>query len=217
MTGPFPVYDAILFDLDGTLIDTERLALAAGHAAFAALGHGDAGDLLHRLIGVDMPSAQRMITADYPGLDLTALDRHWDAAYADASAQGIPLKPGAQALLTALSQRYQLGLVTSSGRDQAMSKLDRTGLLAAFGTIVTRDDVTTPKPAPEAYLLAATRFAADPARCLVFEDSEPGARAAWAAGMRVIQVPDVIPATGRYAHHVAETLAAGALWAGLAP
>lgn len=209
------MYDAILFDLDGTLIDTERLALESGRQAFGHFGHDDAEDLLHRLIGVDMPTARSMIGASYPQLDVAALDLHWADAYATAARAGIPLKAGAADLLADLSPRFGVGLVTSSGRDQAMMKLELTGLTALFHTIITRDDVTAPKPAPAPYLLAATRFGADPARCLVFEDSEPGAESAFAAGMRVVQVPDVIPATGRFAHHVADDLAKGARWAGL--
>ena len=211
------MYDAIFFDLDGTLIDTERLALNAGVGAFAALGLTGAQEMLHRMIGVDMPTAHKMLAAQYPGIDLAALDLHWSAAFDAATRDGIPLKSGAESVLAALGERFALGLVTSSGREHAHVKLTQTGLAPAFRTVVTRDDVTMPKPAPEAYLAAARALGADPARCLVFEDSEPGAQAAWDAGMRVVQVPDVIPATGRFAHHIAADLTAGATWAGLWP
>ncbi len=213
--GTVPVYDAILFDLDGTLIDTERLTMSSGLLAFEMLGHSDAHDLMLSLIGVDVPTARTMIATRYPGIDVIALDLHWGEAYAEAAQGGLPLKPGAADLLQDLTTRFDLGLVTSSGRVQALEKLERTGLLSAFRTIVTREDVTAPKPAPDPYLLAARNFGADPARCLVFEDSEPGSESAFEAGMRVVQVPDVIPATGRFAHHVAEDLATGARWAGL--
>lgn len=209
------MYDAILFDLDGTLIDTERLAVEAGRAAFAALGHSDAEDLLHRLIGVDMPSAQRLLRASYPALDLAALDAHWGAHFDAAMAVSVPLKSGAFDLVHDLAARHPLALVTSSGREHAMDKLERSGLMPAFQLIVTREDVTAPKPAPDPYLLAARHFKADPARCLVFEDSEPGTEAAHRAGMRVVHVPDVVPPSGRFAHHIAQDLHAGARWAGL--
>jgi beta-phosphoglucomutase-like phosphatase (HAD superfamily) len=212
--GP-AVYDAIFFDLDGTLIDTERLAVEAGRHAFGALGHHDAGDLLNSLIGIDMPTAAGMIRSRYPGIDLELLDSHWSGYFDAAMAANIPLKLGADRLVHDLASRHAMALVTSSGRDSALRKLERSGLLPAFRDVITREDVIAPKPAPEPYLLAAQRLGVSPDRCLVFEDSEPGAEAAHRAGMRVVQVVDVIPATGRYAHHVAEDLHAGARWAGL--
>lgn len=211
------MYDAIFFDLDGTLIDSEVANFAAGMGAFTALGLIGAEELLHQMIGVDMPTGKAMTTARYPGIDLAALDHHWNAAYKVATRDGLPLKSGAKAVLDALGARFTLGLVTSSGRDSAHAKLDQTGLAPAFRIVVTLDDVTAAKPAPDPYLAAARTLGADPARCLVFEDSEPGAQAAWAAGMRVVQVPDVIPASGRYAHHVAADLMSGATWAGIWP
>lgn len=209
------MYDAIFFDLDGTLIDTERLAFGAGRAAFAAMGHDDIDDLLHRLIGIDLPTAQNMIRGHLPQIDLADLDRHWGAHFDAAMAAEVPLKSGAADLVADLATRHDLALVTSSGRTHAMDKLERSGLLPAFRTIITREDVTATKPAPDPYLLAATRLGASPARCLVFEDSEPGAESAHRAGMRVVQVIDVTPPTGRFAHHVAADLASGARWAGL--
>ncbi len=81
--------------------------------------------------------------------------------------------------------------------------------------MITLDDVARPKPAPEPYLLAAERLGLPPARCLVFEDSETGAEAAHRAGCVVVQVPDVVPSEGRWAHHLAADLVAGARAAGL--
>jgi beta-phosphoglucomutase-like phosphatase (HAD superfamily) len=80
---------------------------------------------------------------------------------------------------------------------------------------VTFDDVTNAKPAPDPYLLSAERLGADPARCVAFEDSETGARSAHAAGMIVVQVPDIHAATGHHAHHIAVSLVEGAHAAGL--
>ncbi len=81
--------------------------------------------------------------------------------------------------------------------------------------MVTVDDVARAKPAPDPFLLAARLLGVDPQRCLAFEDSEPGAEAAFAAGMTVVQVPDIVPASGRFAHLVAPDLMAGARAIGL--
>jgi len=206
-------FDAVIFDLDGTLIDTESLSLAAGLDAFASLGAAVEVEFLHCLIGKDRPACARLIGAHRPDLDLVALNTHWRAGFDQRIASGLTAKPGALALVAAL--RLPLAVVTSSDRDGAIWKLARAGLATAFGHVITLDDVTCAKPAPEPYLLAATRMAVTPARCVAFEDSEAGAEAAQAAGMVVVQVPDLLPTTGRFAHHVVPDLLSGARLVGL--
>ena len=105
--------------------------------------------------------------------------------------------------------------MTSTGRVGAHRKLGIAGIAEAFTHVVTLDDVRAAKPDPEPYLLAASLFGVAPARCLVFEDSETGAEAAHRAGCVVVQVPDVVPSRGRWAHHLAPDLLTGARMAGL--
>jgi beta-phosphoglucomutase-like phosphatase (HAD superfamily) len=207
------MYDALLFDLDGTLIDTESIALETGLAAFAAAGHAVDEGFMHRLVGRDEPTAAGIIRAAIPGADLDAINRAWRAAFAAGVDRGLPLKPGAAELL-ALA-RQPLAIVTSTGREGAHRKLAIAGIARAFSHVVTLDDVTAPKPAPDPYLLAASLFGFAPERCLVFEDSETGAEAAHRAGCTVVQVPDVVPSEGRWAHHLAPDLLTGARMAGL--
>ncbi|MDO9640680.1 MAG: HAD family phosphatase [Pseudotabrizicola sp.] len=209
------MFDAVFFDLDGTLVDSERLTVQTGTAAFAAQGHHDVEDLLHSLVGVDQVTSAGMILSRFPGLDLDALTATWQTAFLAAQAVDLLLKPGASQIVHGLRDSHALALVTSSRRDPAEVRLVQAGLRPAFRAVITRDDVTAPKPHPEPYLLAAATLGVDPARCLVFEDSEPGAEAAFAAGMTVVQVPDIIPASGRFAHHVARSLTDGARWAGI--
>ena len=207
------MFDAILFDLDGTLVDTESLAMAAGMAAFAELGHPVSEDFMHGLVGKDLPSAGRLIAQALPTLDQEALHPLWNGAFLAKVSLGLSLKPGAEALLAA--RLRPMAIVTSSRRRDAAHKLGVAGIAGAFAHVVTYDDVRAPKPAPEPYLLAAELLGVDPARCLVFEDSETGAEAAYRAGCRVVQVPDVVPSEGRWAHHLAGDLIEGARLAGL--
>ncbi|MFN7223811.1 MAG: HAD family hydrolase [Paracoccaceae bacterium] len=209
------MFDAVFFDLDGTLVDSERLSLQSGSNAFAAHGHDNMQDLLHRLVGVDQSTAAGLILERCPGIDLASLNAAWEAAFLAAQDLDLILKPGASDIVHGLRNSHALALVTSSRRDPAEARLVQAGLRPAFHAVVTRDDVSEPKPHPEPYLLAASRLGVDPSRCLVFEDSEPGAEAAWSAGMTVVQVPDIIPASGRFAHHVAPSLTDGARWAGI--
>ena len=207
------MYDAVFFDLDGTLIDTESIALVTGKAAFAAHGHDVDDAFMHALVGKDEPTAALMIRAALPQADLDAVNRHWRDGFAAGVDAGLALKPGVEALLERVE--HPLAIVTSTGRTGAHRKLALAGIAEAFTHVVTLDDVRAPKPAPDPYLLAAELFGYDPGRCLVFEDSETGAEAAYRAGCTVVQVPDVVPSEGRWAHHLAPDLLTGARMAGL--
>jgi HAD superfamily hydrolase (TIGR01509 family) len=212
-----PRYDAVVFDLDGTLIDTESLCNAAGVEACAALGFPVSEAFFESLAGIDDRTRAHLI-GEHVGatVELSAFLEEWDRLCLERFAEGIPLKAGAVEILERIAAaNIPLALATSSRRGPAEDKLRMAGLARHFRTVVTFDDVAAPKPAPDAYLLAAERLGADPARTLAFEDSETGARAAHAAGMTVVQVPDLHPTRGAHAHHVAPSLLEGAAMAGL--
>ena len=118
-------------------------------------------------------------------LDTDALER-------ELLAGGAPLKPGAKALLAHLRSRgIKTAIATSSTRERAIKLLDQHNLRPSFDAFVFGDEIRHGKPAPDVFLLAAEKLAAPPPECLVLEDSEAGIRAAHAAGIPVICVPDL--------------------------
>ena len=205
-------YDAVIFDLDGTLVDSEAVTHAAGVAAFAACGIAIDPGFLLTLVGVDDATSAGRIMVAYPALDIGAFEREWRAASIRGLARGVPLKAGVTELLSMFVQPR--AIATSSTREQATRKFAASAL-PPFAHVVTVDDVARPKPAPDPFMLAARLLGVDPARCLAFEDSDTGAQSAYAAGMTVVQIPDMIRTDGRFAHHVAPDILAGARAAGL--
>jgi HAD superfamily hydrolase (TIGR01509 family) len=215
-----PPLQAAIFDLDGTLIDTEALCNAAGVLACARLGLDVGLPFFESLAGIHDMERIRLISA-HAGrpLDGPAFLQVWDKEVtARIAADGMPMKPGAVALLEELAALgLPLALATSSRRSQADMKLAAAGLTRFFAVTVTFDDVARAKPAPDPYLRAAALLGAAPSACIAFEDSETGAQSAMAAGLHVVQVPDLHPTDGRHAHHVAPDLRTGAVMAGLLP
>lgn len=210
-------FAAVIFDLDGTLIDTEVLCNETGVAACRNMGHEVSLAFFETLAGIHDVERARLI-GEHVGakIDLARFYGEWDRLCEIRFADGIPLKPGAVVLLERIADLdLPMAVATSSRRKPAHDKIAQAGLAHWFPTVITFDDVKQAKPAPDPYLLAAARLSVLPAQCLAFEDSETGARAAHAAGMTVVQVPDLHAASGLHAHHVAPSLWAGALAAGL--
>jgi HAD superfamily hydrolase (TIGR01509 family) len=186
---------AVLFDMDGLLIDSEPLWLEAETAVMRRLGGQPwtaadqqelLGGSLERTVrylrakaAVPRPPA---VVADWLMSEMTDLVRR----------EGVPLRPGAAGLLAAVrAAGLPHALVTSSERDFMDAVLASTGL--AFDVTVCAADVTRTKPDPEPYLLAAKLLGTEPESCVVLEDSPNGIAAAEAAGCQVIAVPSLLP------------------------
>ncbi|WP_050530431.1 HAD family hydrolase [Pseudaestuariivita atlantica] len=199
----------IIFDLDGTLVDSERHAQEAGIRAFRSLGVPADMEFMLRLVGKDFQSGIRIVRDTFGEIDFAALDEMWRADF-HANLDDLEPKPGAVAALTHLRDRdIPVAVATSSRTEGARIKLASTGLASLVDLIVSRDDVTHAKPHPEPYLTAAARLGFEAATCLAVEDTPTGVASALAAGCRVLHVPDLLPGTGSPAHHVAPDLLSG--------
>ena len=187
---------AVIFDMDGLMLDTEPLAARAWGEAAAGLGVGFDLALAQAMIGRNFSDCSAMLRAHYAApYPVDALLARWHAAYdAIVEREGLALKPGVHELLDWLeANAIPRAVATSTRRERAVSKLARTALLPRFHEIVGGDEVALGKPAPDIYVEAARRLGANAPSCLVLEDSEPGVRAALAAGMLPIMVPDLHP------------------------
>ncbi len=191
-----PAFEAVLCDMDGLLLDSERLSMRALVEAGAALGADLPLAFCYSMIGCPMDTCAAMVLAregaDFPVDRLVALHETILAGFVEDGL--LATRPGAEALLDALERLgLKRAVVTSSARGRATHHLQKAGLLHRFGQLVSRDDVSRGKPDPEPYLLAARLLEASPSSCLALEDSHNGVRAAHAAGIRVIMIPDLLP------------------------
>ena len=210
---------AVIFDLDGTLLDTEALMIESGLAALAALDLPPRRDVLQSLVGIASDQGEAILREAFgETFDLPAMDVHWRAEMDRRRLDGIPLRPGVVALLDHLDgMAMPRAVATNSHTEWAVTNLDRAGIGHRFEPhlLFGRERVDAPKPAPDLFLHAARAMGIAPSHCLVFEDSDTGVAGALAAGMTVVQVPDQRPPATDDAHLVAPSLIEGAHGIGL--
>jgi HAD superfamily hydrolase (TIGR01509 family) len=190
-------FAAVVFDLDGTLLDTELVFKEAVWDASRSFGVAMTDDLHLGMVGVAHEVANQLLVEAYGVSFPYELFNAACGRYMTARLEhSVPVKPGVLEFLAELKQRrIPTAVCTSSRAPHTMGHLGTAGLLDMFTTIVTRDDIQNPKPHPEPYLLAARRLATPPADCLAIEDSLTGVRSAAGAGMQTVMVPDLLQPT----------------------
>jgi HAD superfamily hydrolase (TIGR01509 family) len=192
LTLPRP--QALILDMDGLLIDTERLYLEVNALAAAEMGFDMTMELNLGMVGVAIDGCRRMLGDAFgAGFDFDAFrDLGYELLEA-RMADGVPVKPGALELVAwAKGEGLPVAVATSTRRARAEHHLARVDLLHRLDALVTRDDVVAAKPAPEPYLTAAGLLGVAPGAALACEDSANGVRSAAAAGVPVLMVPDLL-------------------------
>jgi HAD superfamily hydrolase (TIGR01509 family) len=191
-------YKAAIFDMDGLLLDTERIFLDAFINTCTDLNHRFDMSLFISIIGTNSIKTKDILTEGFGrGFNHDRFRevwiRHVESYLSDNS---IPLKSGAVNLLEKISSvPLPMAIATSTRYSDAIKSLESTSIINYFRFVVGGDHVTNGKPHPEIYLKVADRLGMSPVECIVFEDSENGVKSAHAAGMCVIQVPDLVTPT----------------------
>ncbi len=202
----------VLCDMDGLLLDSERLARDAFVRACGDLGWPADLVAYHRCIGSTYRQTEEILRAAYgPDFPYEAIDERWSSLYHARLAEGpVPVKPGAVELLECLADRsVPMVLVTSTRRSTAEEKLTASGLVDFFDRLICGGETTQGKPHPEPYLTAAGALDLSPALCWAVEDSANGVRSAHGAGCTVFQVPDLVAPTAEIrelGHRIVTTL-----------
>jgi len=185
------VIEAVVFDLDGVLVQSEEVWDAVREAYVRERGGRYDAEVQRAMMGMSSAEWSRYLhddagVPDEPGAINDEVVRRMLAAYGEH----LPLLPGAAEAVRRVAARYPLGLASSSNRPLIDAVLDLAGLAPCFRATVSSEEVARGKPAPDVYLEAAGRLGVAPDRCAAVEDSHGGIRSAKAAGMRVVAIPN---------------------------
>jgi HAD superfamily hydrolase (TIGR01509 family) len=205
---------AVIFDMDGLMLDTEPLYRAAWQRASVDCGYVLSDAAYARLAGRNKGDAENLLAKEFGrGFPLERFQvacSKFDAE--EFSRSPIPKKSGLDELLALLDSKHlPKAVATSTERERALGYLSRAGLLDRFDAIAAGDEVRKGKPSPDLFALAAHRLGVPNSECLVLEDAEPGVRAARSARMRVYLVPDLVqpaPAVKELANATFDSLVA---------
>lgn len=192
------VLRAVLFDMDGVIIDSESYNYALDREAFALQGFTLDWDMFRHVIGTNEAFIRKFYESRCGNaFDFDRLRRDTDRLFFDyIEKHGVSPKPGAVTALHWLKERgFKLCLATSNDYEDAHFLMERIGVWEMFDAVVTGDRIGLSKPAPDIYLAAAAALALAPEECLAVEDSYAGVKSAAAARCRTVMVPDLLPPT----------------------
>jgi HAD superfamily hydrolase (TIGR01509 family) len=190
-TPDAPGIDAIVFDLDGVLVDSESVWDQARRAVVADNGGSWRPGATTAMMGMSSPEWSTYLRDQLDvALDPEEISAQVVQRVLDVYRHEVPLLPGAVPAVRALAEHWPLGLASSANRPVIDAVLETAGLTDSFAATVSGEEVARGKPAPDVYLAAAGKLGVEPARAAAVEDSTNGLRSAAAAGMLVIAVPN---------------------------
>jgi HAD superfamily hydrolase (TIGR01509 family) len=198
-------HSAVIFDMDGLLVDSEPLYMRAWQEAASQLGFEITDDHYFSLLGLPERDYEAAVLDALGGrFPMEKFRACWKQLWLKSVSDGeLRPKAGAVQLVAALrAARVPITIATSSPRERATLSLRSASLDSFFHHIVVSEDVAHGKPAPDAFLLAASRLGIPSSECLVLEDSVTGAEAGLAAGMSVVLVPDLADPPAEYIERV---------------
>lgn len=203
-----PRLAAVLWDMDGTLVDTEPHWMAAETPLIESFGGTWSHEQALSLVGLGLEDSARILQSAGVRMSTDAIIDHLtDDVMRQLAVSGVPFRPGARELLASLREAgVKTGLVTMSMRRMASTVVDLIDF-DAFDVVIAGDDATRPKPFPDPYLQACEALGVSPADTVAIEDSPNGLRSALASGASVIGVPLMVSLTGVGAHVLWDSLA----------
>lgn len=185
---------AVVFDMDGLLVDTEGVSREAMTAAALALGRELPDEVFRRMVGLNFAASGAILTGHFgEDFDVGGFQAESTRRYQAALELGVALKAGVVELLDFLDRhRIPRAVATSSPHRDVDRNLGQHGLRDRFDAVIARGDYAHGKPAPDPFVKAAEALRIEPVHCLALEDSHNGIRAAHAAGMMAVMVPDLL-------------------------
>ncbi len=189
-------YQAVVFDMDGVIFDSERLVLKGWKKAAEKWGIDNIEDVFYQCIGVNRVVTREIFLtaygADFPYEEFRAYGSKF---FQQECVDGVvPMKPGVRELLGYLRDKgYRIGLASSTRHEVVSQEIEAAGLSSLFDQLTCGDMTKRSKPEPDIFLLACEKLGVKPENAIAIEDSYNGVRAANRAGMMAIMVPDLVP------------------------
>ncbi len=189
---------AFIFDMDGLLVDSETLSAKSWKISAEKHGLPDMEKLFPNLMGSNTTTRMSLLKEAYGDeIDFFVFEEEVKSRVRAWEKEApIPLLPGVQELLTYLKEEgYMIALASSSRKETILNRMNYHGLDRFFSYIISGEDIKISKPNPEIFILCAARLGVPAEECIVLEDSPNGVRAAHAAGMRAVMIPNMCPPT----------------------